>query len=74
MQLGCKSSSIVLWRVEVDEKLRYAGQVREVRKRNLGGWHNVEEAIHFQPPCGKLNFHGTVQYQDEANKIWDAIM
>ena len=22
---------------------------------------------------GKLNFHGTVQYQDQANKIWDAI-
>ena len=22
---------------------------------------------------GKLYFHGTVQYQDQANKIWDAI-
>ena len=37
----------------------------------------VAKGVHMEGAAeerdGKLNFHGTVQYQDQANKIWDAI-
>jgi hypothetical protein len=37
----------------------------------------VAKGLHMQGAAeerdGKLYFHGTVQNQDEANKIWDAI-
>ena len=37
----------------------------------------VAKGLHMEGAAeerdGKLHFHGTVQYQDQANKIWDAI-
>lgn len=37
----------------------------------------VAKGLHMEGAAeerdGKLYFHGTVQYQDQANKIWDAI-
>ena len=37
----------------------------------------VAKGVHMEGAAeerdGKLYFHGTVQYQDQANKIWDAI-